>query len=120
MPSVDPEARREYSRRSSVKWKLNNPDKVKEQKRRYHHRRGKHVARERRYGITQERFESMMRGQNNRCGICSRKFDDSLIPCVDHDHATGVVRGLLCLHCNRTLGAFDSINWLIKALEYLR
>lgn len=39
---------------------------------------------------------------------------------VDHDHRTGVVRGLLCSHCNYGLGAFcDSPELLAHAMDYV-
>lgn len=39
---------------------------------------------------------------------------------VDHDHLTGVVRGVLCYYCNNGLGKFmDSIPNLESAIKYL-
>lgn len=52
------------------------------------------------------------------CGICETKF--ATAPQVDHDHTTGLVRGLLCRRCNIGLGAFkDNQNSLIAAIRYL-
>jgi hypothetical protein len=49
------------------------------------------------YGITSEQFDAMARSQDGRCAVC-RKKTTRLV--VDHDHATGEVRGLLCHGCN--------------------
>ncbi len=42
--------------------------------------------------------------QKGRCAICAKNLKRDLRPAVDHDHATGEIRGLLCLRCNQTLG----------------
>ena len=50
------------------------------------------------------------------CQICTR--DGPLV--IDHDHHTGVVRGLLCSRCNSMLGfAKDSIDILSDSISYL-
>ena len=51
------------------------------------------------------------------CAICS--IGGKLH--VDHDHATGKIRGLLCRGCNMGLGNFrDSTVYLNRAIEYLK
>lgn len=50
------------------------------------------------YGITKEQYDELDTGF---CFVCQRVWDDSTRPCVDHDHVTGEVRGLLCIYCNR-------------------
>ena len=53
------------------------------------------------------------------CRICGFKPENRRLH-VDHDHATGEIRGLLCLHCNTMLGRFsDSIERFRAAIEYL-
>lgn len=42
--------------------------------------------------------------QGEACALCRIKFDKGLDPVVDHCHDTGNVRGLLCSHCNKSLG----------------
>lgn len=52
----------------------------------------------------------------NGCMICGT-FD---VLCVDHDHATNEVRGILCRNCNSGLGIFnDNVELLLKAAAYL-
>jgi hypothetical protein len=68
----------------------------------------------RRYGISHEQYEEMVKRQAGRCPICATmpiKF------MVDHDHRTGVVRGLLCTTCNAHLHTIE--NHLQAALRYL-
>lgn len=71
------------------------------------------------YGITLEQYEAMFAAQEGRCAICRGKRSYSLQ--VDHNHASGEVRGLLCKGCNRRLlpACRDSITILEAAAEYL-
>jgi hypothetical protein len=60
----------------------------------------------------------MLINQNNKCVIC--KCDISKHPCVDHDHETGKIRGLLCLNCNHAIGFFrENVKLLEKVIIYL-
>ena len=58
------------------------------------------------------------------CGICKVSLTSDRGPtgrCVDHDHKTGKVRGVLCNNCNRALGLMeDSETRLKAAIEYLK
>jgi len=73
-----------------------------------------------RRGITDEEFDQLLTSQAGRCKICGTSNFPYKGPCVDHDHATKKVRGLLCLNCNRGIGAFkESPALLKKALDYL-
>lgn len=70
-----------------------------------------------RYNITKEEYEDRYAMQEGRCGICSTYAE---VLCVDHDHKTGDVRGLLCSPCNRSLGQLgDDIESIKRTLEYL-
>lgn len=77
-----------------------------------HHR---HLQRT--YGITRGDYQERADAQDNRCAIC--RETRSLLD-VDHDHASGRVRGLLCNSCNRGLGFFkDNPAWLREAAAYV-
>lgn len=75
---------------------------------------------ERCYGITVTEYDAMSAAQNNLCKICESPAKSKRL-CVDHDHHTGKVRGLLCIQCNSALGKFgDNEAGLLKAIQYLR
>src|SRR5689334_8320610 len=58
--------------------------------------------------------------QNGKCAICLAEFGDKLKPQLDHSHATGKIRGLLCRNCNLGIGLFrDNPEFLNSAREYL-
>ncbi len=78
------------------------------------------------YNMTLEQYESMYISQNGCCAICGKSNEEiaasgvKKLLCVDHDHTTGKVRGLLCDKCNRGIGMLDhNIIYLSKAIEYL-
>lgn len=73
--------------------------------------------RRRKYGITPEDFDRMLRQQDRKCAICSAIHKKL---CVDHDHSTGKVRALICRNCNTGIGNLgDSAALLRKAADYL-
>lgn len=68
--------------------------------------------------MTRAAFEMRLEAQGGRCLICDQ-IPDKIV--VDHDHRTGVVRGLLCGPCNRALGHLrDQPGLCLAAAEYLR
>lgn len=72
------------------------------------------------YGMTIEQFEEMLRAQNNRCKIGGEEFGEGCPPVVDHNHTTGMVRGLLCKNCNTGIGMLkESPDRLFAAFNYL-
>jgi Recombination endonuclease VII len=83
---------------------------VSKEKQLRHHLRSK-------YGITLEERQSMVDAQGGICAICKAKLKS---PYVDHDHDTGLIRGILCNRCNRALGMFeDDRSVLLNAVAYL-
>lgn len=78
----------------------------------------------RNYGINFGDYSRMLGEQGGRCAICGSpptggpKSASRLH--VDHDHDTGVVRGLLCNRCNLGIGYFaDDPARLAAAIKYL-
>lgn len=77
----------------------------------------------RRYGITPEAYEALLSSQGGRCAIC--RTDDpggrhGRYFAVDHSHADGSVRGLLCATCNQGIGLLkENPEVLAAAIEYL-
>ena len=73
------------------------------------------------YGITNSDYEVLLQKQNGVCAICGNKNKAGKRLVVDHDHKSGVVRGLLCNTCNIGIGNLrDDPSILQKALAYLR
>lgn len=73
--------------------------------------RARHAQYMRKYGISFDEYVRRGSAQGGLCGICSRKR--RLV--VDHDHKTGVVRGLLCSGCNSGLGMMADAPAVLRA-----
>lgn len=58
----------------------------------------------RRYGISLWHYQRMLEDQGGTCAICNTPPRSHRSLAVDHDHATGAVRALLCDPCNKILG----------------
>lgn len=58
------------------------------------------------YGLAPGEYEQMYQAQGGVCAICQRATGKTKRLAVDHDHDTGLVRGLLCGPCNRMVGYF--------------
>lgn len=87
------------------------------QKRRTH---AKHV--ESTYGLQPGEYDVLYEAQGGRCAICRRATGRTKRLAVDHDHRTGLVRGLLCNGiCNKMLGSMrDEPEAFERAAQYLR
>jgi hypothetical protein len=71
-------------------------------------------------GMTVERYEAMLIQQEYRCAIPSCDYRSRRSLDVDHDHATGEVRGLLCRNCNTIAGhSRESVDILRDMIVYL-
>lgn len=98
----------ESAMKNKQEWAKENPTKI----------RTSHLKRH--FGITEEEYQELLKKQGGVCAICgSPPTKKSLY--VDHDHGTGVIRGLLCGKCNSGIGLLkDSMNLVEKALNYLK
>jgi len=76
------------------------------------------------YGIEHGWYQKTFEAQCGKCAICGRNNSgrsNSKRFCVDHNHATGEVRGLLCHPCNSGIGKLkDDISLLQSAIHYLQ
>jgi len=72
------------------------------------------------YGLEPGRYQQIWHAQNGVCAICQRATGRTRRLSVDHDHESGLVRGLLCRPCNDMLGhCRDNANMLFRAVHYL-
>lgn len=86
-------------------------------------------ARLKRYGLTPETFEKLLKDQEYKCAICQEPLEiptkekrtrngRSLV--IDHCHETNIVRGILHNDCNRAIGFFkDKAIICLQAADYL-
>lgn len=70
------------------------------------------------YGLTKEDYDVLDLG---RCPLCLRPWSNRIRPCVDHDHKSGYVRGILCSYCNRyILGRLNDPVLAHRIYKYLK
>lgn len=99
------------------KWAEANQDRIKEYREKDEWSLVKRCAR---YGISPEQLVEAYEGQEEKCEIC-RKHIELSDSAIDHNHHTGMFRGVLCKKCNRALGMLgDSITTLTSAVKYLQ
>lgn len=85
--------------------------------RRRHPEVGRRHDRKRKYGITDDQFDSRFKAQGAACGICRTEDPGPLGWTVDHDHSTGKFRGILCNACNKAIGLLRDDPALVRAAE---
>jgi len=108
---------------AQISYAENKPTVLERQKRNYSPEERRDRTLRENYGITEAEYEQMLDKQNGQCEICGSPdpFHNSNRFVVDHCHATGNVRGLLCGECNFMLGkSKDDIQLLESAIAYLR
>lgn len=116
--------RREYHRA----WMEKNLDSQREKRRAWYHAHKNRLTEQRRrhriklrYGITEDQYREKFKNQGGACAICKKTQFSKEGPHIDHDHATGMVRDILCGKCNRMIGfALEDISILCAAIEYIK
>jgi hypothetical protein len=97
-------------------WVLNNPDRVKEYRKKDSWTLIKRCSRR---GISPQELIERYESQGECCPICHLKIE-LMDSAIDHNHKTNEFRGLLCKKCNRALGLFgDNLNTIFNAYKYL-
>jgi len=113
-------------------WRIENKDKIKEQKRKYREKHKEKIKEgnriyylnnpnkyKRNHNIDNNQYLLMFENQNGKCAICGNISNSVL--CIDHNHETGKIRALLCSNCNVGLGMFhDDIVLFKKAISYIK
>jgi hypothetical protein len=71
------------------------------------------------FNITADEYDSILASQGGVCAICQHPPKNQRLA-VDHDHKTGLVRGLLCLACNKAMGMLrDDSERIRRAADYV-
>jgi len=105
----NPELAREKERMRMERRKIKDPEHWKELNR---NRRTKY-----RYGITSGEYDHLLSSQGGHCLICGRS---NRVLVLDHNHATGQIRGFLCRCCNSTLVHYENSITRRPYVEYLK
>ena len=93
----------------SKKYQSTHPEKVRAQKLM------------RKFGINLDEYNTRFIAQNGVCAICKLPPANGRNLCVDHNHETDKVRGLLCDRCNMILGRIgESADILERMSAYLK
>src|ERR1039458_5977494 len=98
----------------TLKWRADNPGKMRHQYRTYDLRRH--------YNLTPDEWDAMFEAQGRACAVCKSIFPGRKTGhwSTDHDHKTGIVRGILCNGGNMALGqAADDPQRLRALADYL-
>jgi len=69
-----------------------------------------------RYNISKPELLEMLEEINGICPICLKRK----AICIDHDHKTGKVRGIICSHCNTALNLVEDKESLDRAVKYIQ
>ena len=122
------EPNKEIARQKSIQWIKNNPERKKEMDIEYKKNNKQKVSYlnwkgglKRNFNISDIEYNIMFNKQNGSCKICNTHQSNLKFRlCVDHNHKTGQVRGLLCSKCNSALGLLQDSSQLLRvAANYI-
>jgi hypothetical protein len=133
------ENNKEHVNESRKEWRVKNKERERTHRKDYRDKNKEHFQKQARdyygknkiklksntlkhkYNINENTRRQMYKDQGGCCAICGKPQSDVKTKLhIDHNHVTGVVRGLLCWNCNLTLGLVkDSPKILQKAIDYL-
>ena len=103
--SICRECRRIGQKKYNTIWRDKHPNSHRMEKQRIGQQRWRLKNK---FGMTLEQFEEMAAAQHGVCKICGEPPSGRyIVLCVDHDHDTGAIRGLLCNRFNTSLGWFE-------------
>lgn len=89
---MNSEKRKQYAKN----YRKQNPDKTRQ------------INWKNKYNLSSKQYYEKLKRQGNKCAICGIDMNKyGKIFCVDHDHSTGKIRGLLCDPCNYGLGFYE-------------
>lgn len=74
------------------------------------------------YGMTLADYDALLRKQEGKCGnnACNKEPENGKRLCIDHNHQTGEIRGLLCNGCNTAAGLAQDHPEVLRGLaDYL-
>lgn len=70
--------------------------------------------------IYESEIQELLKKQDYKCAICKKQNNDKLRLCVDHNHFTGQVRGMLCSGCNFAIGLLrENLYFMKSAIDYI-
>ena len=118
---ADYQEHREEHKVYSKKWHQKYKEEHNEQKRKYmqeHKEEMKESHYRRTYGLSLQDIDEILIKQEHKCAICGKSLIETR-RCIDHDHGTGKVRGILCVRCNSGLWSIEDGGYFNKAIEYL-
>lgn len=125
--TVCDECNRRLSGQARARWAKEHPERVAEIKKRSREKNppDQSSGRFRKYGVTREWHDKQLARQDGKCAnkACGRSEPGGRHGAwhIDHDHATGVVRGLLCNGCNIAIGfTRDDVDVLTGLAAYLK